>query len=473
MVLVALAMVAIIAMAAMSIDLVTLYLAREQAQHAADAGALAAARIISVSGITGTTNPGSDRADWRAICGAAGGWATQAAQAAAAQNSVGSQPAIVSVTYTDGTITVNDCSSLTDTFAVNPMVTVQVLPVRIPSFFSRIWGRAGSNISATATAEAFNPSRSNLNGVVPSGNVTPVQPQCVKPWMVPNLDPNNGTSCSGTSCNPFVNLTDGRIMNPGISPGGTGVTGVIGERFTLFADCGPTTAPCQLVDNGPGANITYDSIKKNQYNGYFPPLGSNLEYLPGGPPATSVAAPSCTGVSTYQQAVAGCDQTTVYQCGQQVSAGGSPNTIDLSENPGGQAGDTAVGVACALTHTNTVPTSGQDQLRTTGTNPYPFVALAGDVSASLLGIPTGTPITSSNSIVSLPIYDQTANGGTINPGTTNVTIVGFLQVFVNQVNNDGTVGVTVLNVAGCGSNANTNPPVYGSSPVPVRLITPH
>src|SRR5579859_6490443 len=92
MVLVAVAMVAMIAMAALSIDVVTLYLAREEAQRAADAAALAAARVISVSGITGTADPGTDSASWVAICGA-GGSATQIAQAVAQQNSVGSAAA--------------------------------------------------------------------------------------------------------------------------------------------------------------------------------------------------------------------------------------------------------------------------------------------------------------------------------------------------------------------------------------------
>jgi hypothetical protein len=51
--------------------------------------------------------------------------------------------------------------------------------------------------------------------------------------------------------------------------------------------------------------------------------------------------------------------------------------------------------------------------------------------------------------------------------------VGFLQVFVTQANGDGSLNVTVLNVAGC-SNSATNPPVpaSGTSPVPIRLITP-
>ena len=53
MVLVAVAMVAIIAMAALSIDVISLYLVKEEAQRAADAAALAAARVISISGITG------------------------------------------------------------------------------------------------------------------------------------------------------------------------------------------------------------------------------------------------------------------------------------------------------------------------------------------------------------------------------------------------------------------------------------
>ena len=292
MVLVALAMVAIIAMAAMSIDLVTLYLAREEAQRAADAGALAAARIISVSGITGTATPSRDTPHWRAICGAAGGWATQAAQAAAAQNSVGAQPAVVSVKYTDGTTTGNDCANLSDRFAVNPMVTVQVLPVHIPSFFSRIWGRAGSDISASATAEAFNPSQSDTNGIVPSGNVTPVQPRCVKPWIVPNLEPGNCLTRNGQSCTPFVSVTNGQIQNPGISPGGVGTTGVIGERFTLFADCKTPNAPCARSDLTPTVNVPTNT--SNTYEGGGPPAPPNLEYLPAAAPASSTAVPSCT-----------------------------------------------------------------------------------------------------------------------------------------------------------------------------------
>ena len=45
------------AMAALSIDVVTLYTARSEAQLAADAGALAAARALANSGATSDPNP--------------------------------------------------------------------------------------------------------------------------------------------------------------------------------------------------------------------------------------------------------------------------------------------------------------------------------------------------------------------------------------------------------------------------------
>src|ERR1700680_56584 len=85
MVLVALAMVAIIAMAALSIDIITLYLAREEAQRSADAAALAAARVISISGVTGAADPDTDSASWKLICGGSSSTATQAAQAVVQQ----------------------------------------------------------------------------------------------------------------------------------------------------------------------------------------------------------------------------------------------------------------------------------------------------------------------------------------------------------------------------------------------------
>src|SRR5579864_1481716 len=126
MALVAISMVAIIAMAAWSIDLVTLYLARQEAQRAADAGALAAARVISVSGITGTADPDTDPTYWSNVCGTDGA-ATHAALAVAGQNSISGAIGTVTVNYStignNGKATFNtDCSTLATIFAINPMV---------------------------------------------------------------------------------------------------------------------------------------------------------------------------------------------------------------------------------------------------------------------------------------------------------------------------------------------------------------
>ncbi len=459
MILVALAMVAIIAMAALSIDVVTLYLAKEEAQRSADSAALAAARVISMSGITGA-DPDS-AASWRQICGPAG-IATLTAQATGKQNSVGNIAATVNVTYSvAGASPSADCSSLPDSVAVNPMVTVQIQQTGLPTFFSRIWRRTANTVSATATAEVFNPSNSGI----------PVQPRCVKPWIVPNLDPLNTSIACTNNCQPFVGNSDGHIVNPGISLNGTNSGGVIGERFLLIPDCQRrTTTSCLPRTAGIQAN--------HMTNGSYIPTIPNLEYLPGQALNSSVAVPRAVASgSLYEQAIAGCDQTTVYYCGVSSGSpiGNGPNMVDLSENPWA-TNDTTDGVMALLHEGNANPNLGGQPTGQDTLNPYPaptaypFQILAGS-SNPLPGLANLTPITTSTSIVSVPIYDPA------NPiaatGTSPVTIVGFLQVFINGVDQYGNVDVVVLNVAGCGNgNPALGSPVAGSTPVPIRLITP-
>jgi hypothetical protein len=445
---------AILAMAALSIDVITLYLANAEAQRSADAAALAAARILSISGMTGDpTNTGS----WQLACATA----TQVAKSVgqlAQQNTVGGAAGTVTVSFPNNsdTATCTGANNKSAAFGVNPLVTVQVQRTDLPTFFARIWGRRGATVGATATAEAFNSSNSDQvgnNGA--TDTVTPVQPRCVKPWMVPNSEP-------GNSAKPFVALSNGAILNPGIDKTGIGTAaGIVGETFSLFADClGGVSCATVPPDSSPKANVPQNPLVL--FNGSKAPAGNNLQYVPGEVPAHSTAAPSCSAPG-YQEAVSGCDQTTAYKCG--VSDG---NTADLGVNPGGPAGDTADAVQC-LTHQTTLGSTptGQDTL--TGTL-FPFQISAGSNN------PLGSigQVTSSNSIVSLPIYDN-SGGVTFKTGkTTTVTIVGFLQVFINYVYTDGSVNVTVLNVAGCGngSGGNIGNPVTGSSPVPVRLVSP-
>ena len=441
-VLVALAMVAIISMAALSIDVITLYLAREEAQRTADAAALAAARVLSLSGVTGdpdNTQGGLPFPPWQTACTLA----TQVAQAVVKQNTIGRAGAsspTVTFLY-NGVAT--DCSAGA-TFAINPQVKVDVVQQGLPTFFSRLWNSTQNQISATATAEAFNPSNS-LNAA-PNGLVT-VTPRCVKPWIILNRDPRN----SGT---PFVALADGSIRSPGIQLGsGTGTGAIIGEKFALVSDCKTGNPNCKwgsgngLNDNPPGWGL--------------PPTGQGagtVDYVPALIGGTANGVPSCATGSAYQQAIAGCDQSTVYACG--IVGGGT--RADLSFNPGKTSGDTATATECRIHQS-----AGQDVLDSTQ---FPFQIQAG------LGNPviTNAVITSSNSIVTMPIYDDVSAGVfPINQASVPVTIVGFLQVFINGIDTTtGNINVTVLNVAGCSNTATSSTPtVSGSSPVPVRLIT--
>jgi hypothetical protein len=110
--------------------------------------------------------------------------------------------------------------------------------------------------------------------------------------------------------------------------------------------------------------------------------------------------------------------------------------------------------------------AGQDALNVLAPFPYPITA----GSANPVVSPNQT-ITASNSIVTLPIYDHT--GAPLAGTHPAITIVGFLQVFIDSVDASGNLNVHVLNIAGCGNDASTTRSAPGTSPVPIRLITAH
>ena len=367
MVLVAISMVAIISIAALSIDVITLYLAREEAQRSADSAALAAAKIISVSGLTG--DPTNSAGNWQKICGpdnGVNGLATRVAKSVAGQDTVGGQVATtINVGYSAGTgsggsmgVGTSDCSTLTGTaFGVNPIITVQITRASLPTFFSRIWGNTGGQVSATATAETYNPSNSANVGNQTSGTMIPVQPRCIKPWAVPNQDPQNQTGCSptGTPCQQLVNYGDGSLVNPGMTINGSSGPGTVGEMFWLEPDCRNGPANCQLHTGGtlrPQANYSGGTHGK-----------PNLLYVPAQVGTPVLAVPSCTSGEQYEEAIEGCDQPTNYACGSP----GNVNMVDLTINP--IAGTTA-GVSCLIHQADTADftnASGQDYLTTSGT----------------------------------------------------------------------------------------------------------
>ena len=59
-----------------------------------------------------------------------------------------------------------------------------------------------------------------------------------------------------------------------------------------------------------------------------------------------------------------------------------------------------------------------------------------------------------------------------------ITVIGFLQAFIEGVGLDGNppdVRIKILNVVGCSQTPNANRPMTGgngASAIPVRLITP-
>ncbi len=439
MVLVALCMMAMIAMAALSIDVVTLYLAREEAQRSADAAALAAARIISLSGITNIGTAASSPADWQSICGnSATASAKVAAQALALQNAVAGTSPTVTIKYSAQGAAggVTDCSALTgaaaSAFAINPTVSVTVTNSSLPTLFSRIWSRAANSVNATAVAEAFNDSN-----VVANLGQTAVQvtPNCVKPWIIPNIDPGSG--------NPFVDEADGTIQSPGVRP--TTATASVGEGFTLTAACTPGAPDCSNM------------------NGNTPPAGS---YVPALITVIPIAFPTSCGNDLFQQAIAGCATAagTAYQCG--IQNGGS---ADLTINPGGSGGDTSVATQCLINQIANGLGQGQDSLDVAGGYPYKIMSGTHYQIAALASTNTQI-ITASNSVVSLPIYDNAA--GPLTTTQPTITILGFLQVFIDSVDTTtGNLNLHVLNVAGCGNAASTTVFAPGTSPVPIRLIT--
>ena len=109
--------------------------------------------------------------------------------------------------------------------------------------------------------------------------------------------------------------------------------------------------------------------------------------------------------------------------------------------------------------------NGQDRADVTS---FPFDLLAGSTHN---GIGAGTEISTSRSVVTIPVYDSTAVGKPVSP----VTVIGFVQAFVDNSNPaTGEPTIHILNVSGCGATARSSglPPVgiNESSAVPVRLI---
>ena len=193
--LVAVFMLAVVgAMAALSIDVVTLYTARSEAQLAADSAALAGARVLANSGMT--SDPSADTDNLKANAQTV---ATAVAIQVAQSNSVGGRAPVAA----NGEVVVTTpCTNVT-----NPCITVQVKRADLPTFFARIWGSRQLEVKASATAEAYNPSGAEALDLDPPPQVAPT---CVKPWLLPNIDP-TGAGAHDLRCGDGSNCAPGFV----------------------------------------------------------------------------------------------------------------------------------------------------------------------------------------------------------------------------------------------------------------------
>ena len=211
------ALLMLLGMAGFAIDALTLYVSRTDAQRAADAAALAGAKIFVSSGCTTSAN---------CTTGSTQTLVKKAAEGAGAQNKVFGQYA--SIADSDITFPASPTGDLHD-----PMVQVNVHRV-VPTLFmgalSRMLGNnvTGVTVAAIATAEAFNPTGSN----------TPFATGCIKPWLMPNCDelhPDaSNKACGGQG---YV-IQNGQVVNPTWWNNGAG--GIVGEPWTLHINPTPS-----------------------------------------------------------------------------------------------------------------------------------------------------------------------------------------------------------------------------------------
>lgn len=395
------------ALAALAIDLVTFYTARSEAQLAADSIALAAARVLANSGMTSdpTNATARDRAE---------NLASNIAVQEAKLNPVGGR----FLNPGAGEVTISFDN--TQAGVGNPRVVVQVSRADLPTFFARIWGRTQIAVGASATAEAFNPS---FSASVALGAAAPVAPSCVKPWLLPNLNPINPGTIFDT-----VNggIQDVSLLGQTPDPGGSGKG--------LQVAC---------------SNCTVPPVPSPAAWQYYP--GSQTDF-----PAPSQALPACSaGFNAYQLSIAGCVQHPIV-CGQNGNVNLDP------VNPAPTDADTAAAVTC-LTHAQ------NDQADRVDKPPpppqaQPFQFIAGNDNPVVNA--RGHDVMVSSSLVTIPVVDSF--------GASPAKVIGFVQVFLNP---DGTQAASgapamIVNLAGCGT-AMTGQPILGNgaSPVAVRLIS--
>jgi Putative Flp pilus-assembly TadE/G-like len=422
-VLVAVSLFALLSMAALAIDVTSLYVASTEAQQAADAAALAGAKAFVTSGYT-TYPAGYLSTD--TVCNGSNGLADYEAQSALAANTVAG--------YTPTMTT-----SCNFTNPHNPTITVRVQRSALPVFFARIWGASGPTVSATATAEAYNP----------SGSTVPIGTN-IKPWLLPNCNPNAPISPGGNTLCPsggqnydfFINSADGSVRNP---------DKVFGQPLTLAIGTGNVAPPNKLQ---------------------FYALTLPQTPAPLCPSTGSVDCGNTPG--PYYDSIA-CFNNTQLKCGDSVNGPSDPVYVDSRMNTGlgFLKGRTDQGTQCLIRADNNGLSQNQDAFIRQGVGLPVLIEPGANSIAMNPSLAGASYVSRSDSVVTVPVFDGSdlCAGGCSQVNAT--VVVGFLQLGITDFPSlgSGTVDAVILNASGCNPNPTGNPVAGGNiSPIPVRLI---
>jgi hypothetical protein len=217
---------------------------------------------------------------------------------------------------------------------------------------------------------------------------------CLKPFLVPNCDPVHTTPtnpvCPGGGNYGYFINPDGTIANPGAYP-----TGIVGEPWTLHTDQVPShwyEIAFDCSQSGSSFATDVQHCSNNVFN-----CGSTLCALDGKKVGPNDQAVSC--LITY---------------GNGCKSNGNTSTDSIAPNAGGSPPFTI----------------------TAGTG-NPFFA-------------AGTTIAQSASLVTVPLFD----GHDISSGGASVTVVGYLQLFIQEIKHQGKddfITTTVLGASSCGT----------------------
>jgi Putative Flp pilus-assembly TadE/G-like len=233
--LVALGMFSLLAMTVISLDVIHLYISSDQAQETADAAALAGVEAIASSGTTSAPS----LVLFSSVCNNSNADADQRAQVVAAKNTIaGLSPTTVT-------------TSCVGTLGTNPRMQVTVTRTGVPTFFAGIWGAKAIDVSATALAEAYNPSFDPAN---PQPTRPPIEIRGVKPWLISNcnLCPNgplffasNYSIANGAGF--LGQVLTLKLITSSTSPSPQPLNGGVAEFYALD---GPAAVSCPSVAGG-------------------------------------------------------------------------------------------------------------------------------------------------------------------------------------------------------------------------------